>query len=685
MSPLQQYILEQAKLSGYRFGEPVAEGDRDSYVESEDDWMEKQHEDSDFADDEDGGGLSDDLSKTSSVDGDGEERYLSEPTYNNLDPLWLRDHHSAGSANYANYSNQQPFPPVPAPRQSLQHRPPPQQPPLSSSSRPLHSSSAADIDAFSQEFDLRMKFDGGKNNKRGADSSAAGAGGHSTMPRPASHQPTSSLQHHHHQQMRGNHQQPPPMQNPYQQDPAFPVPYDVLHPSLQRHAHSYIDPATSRINANSRPDSGVTGGSMLSVSASIHSTMSAESDIERYALDNLNVQKRGLFRKKLSVKDILSHTKESIRKPLTCVTDKALKKEAIEIFRLIQIYMGERRAKAGMTINSVAVDITGRGYAKPALRDEIYVQLCKQTTENLSRESLRRGWELLAICLSFFPPSKTFAPALQSYIFRHRDPSLDYPDVGKWPIHVQISHYAGICSKRLERIGEGGRLSPKRASIDEIDQSRLQIFRPSMFGGTLQEAMEIQAERFPHRRLPWILTTLADQILRLNGTSTEGIFRVPADLDEVNSQKNRVDQWEPPSCGDSHTAASLLKMWLRELYEPLIPDEFYEECVTAGEKSGDGTTKGPLTNSATSVVPRLPGINRDVLTYLVRFLQVFAGQEVAAVTKMDAANLSTVFAPNCLRCPSSDPVVILENTRKEMGFVKSLVLNLDTSALENVL
>ena len=413
MSPLQQYILEQAKLSGYRFGEPVAEGDRDSYVESEDDWMEKQHEDSDFADDEDGGGLSDDLSKTSSVDGDGEERFLSEPTYNNLDPMWLRDHHSAGSANYANYSNQ-PFPPVPAPRQSLHHRGSQQQQP----SRPLHSSSAADIDAFSQEFDLRMKFDGGKS-KRGADSSSvagSGGGGHSTMPRPASHQPTSSLQHHHHhQQMRSNHQQPPhSMQNQYQQDPSFPVPYDVLHPSLQRHAHSYIDPATSRgVNANSRPDSGVTGGSMLSVSASIHSTLSAESDIERYALDNLNVQKRGLFRKKMTVKDILSHTKESIRKPLTCVTDKALKKEAIEIFRLIQIYMGERRAKAGMTINSVAVDITGRGYGKPALRDEIYVQLCKQTTENLSRESLRRGWELLAICLSFFPPSKTFAPALQ--------------------------------------------------------------------------------------------------------------------------------------------------------------------------------------------------------------------------------------------------------------------------------
>ncbi len=78
------------------------------------------------------------------------------------------------------------------------------------------------------------------------------------------------------------------------------------------------------------------------------------------------------------------------------------------------------------------------------------------------------------------------------------------------------------------------------------------------------------------RRLPWILTTLADQILKLGGASTEGIFRVPADLDEVMSMKSRFDQWESPMCQDCHTAASLLKLWLRELYEPLIPDQLYE-------------------------------------------------------------------------------------------------------------
>ncbi len=32
-------------------------------------------------------------------------------------------------------------------------------------------------------------------------------------------------------------------------------------------------------------------------------------------------------------------------------------------------------------------------------------------------------------------------------------------------------------------------------------------------------------------------------------------------------------------CTDCHTAASLLKLWLRELYEPLVPDDFYDDAV----------------------------------------------------------------------------------------------------------
>ena len=59
----------------------------------------------------------------------------------------------------------------------------------------------------------------------------------------------------------------------------------------------------------------VSPGSTLSVSASIHSTLSAGTltDLENFAASNLNIQKKGLFRKKMSLKDVLSWQEEAIR------------------------------------------------------------------------------------------------------------------------------------------------------------------------------------------------------------------------------------------------------------------------------------------------------------------------------------------------------------------------------------
>ena len=51
-----------------------------------------------------------------------------------------------------------------------------------------------------------------------------------------------------------------------------------------------------------------------------------------------------------------------------------------------------------------------------------------------------------------------------------------------------------------------------------------------MFGATLNDVMQMQAERFPGRRLPWIQTTLTEHVLRLHGPTTEGIFRYETNI-----------------------------------------------------------------------------------------------------------------------------------------------------------
>ncbi|XP_043651485.1 hornerin [Drosophila teissieri] len=405
-----------------------------------------------------------------------------------------------------------------------------------------------------------------------------------------------------------------------------------------------------------------------------------ECDIEKFAADNLNLHSKGIFRKKASVRDMLSWTAEAISRPMLALSrDKADKKTAIELFKLVQIYMADRKARIGMTLNSVAIEIIGASLPQQQLRDELYVQLCRQTTENPKRDSLIRGWELMAICLSYVPPSPTFQPTLLNYVNRHRDPSFAtcFMEVSKWPIHVQISHYATVCCRRLDRIGSSGRRMAKKPTVDEVEQARQQILRNSMFGNTLSEVMDLQKEKFPFRKLPWIQTTLSEHVLLLNGKQTEGIFRVSADVDEVGCMKNRLDRWDVPdyknTLVDAHTPASLLKLWYRELYDPLIPDAYYEDCVN---------TEDP--DKAKEIVNKLPEINQLVLTYLIHFLQQFAIPEVVSCTKMDSSNLAMVFAPNCLRCTSEDPKVILENARKEMSFMRTLIQHMDTTHVANL-
>ncbi|XP_014227160.1 rho GTPase-activating protein 39 isoform X1 [Trichogramma pretiosum] len=417
----------------------------------------------------------------------------------------------------------------------------------------------------------------------------------------------------------------------------------------------------------------------------------AGGDIEKYAQDNLNLNcgrpkgLRLLFRKKCSVRDILSWSKDPIPQPMLAIVEgeKLLKREACNLFRLVQVYMGDRKANVGMTLDGVAMEIVNMVFSKAPLRDELYVQICRQTTENPRKESLRRGWELMAICLAFVSPSATFEPYLEGYMNRHRDPNFQFPEVAKWPIHVQVSHYATVACKRLQRIGAHGKRQPRKATVEDIDQARLQIFRASMFGATLSEVMALQRDRFPQRELPWIQTTLTRQVLIRGGTMTEGIFRVSADADEVNVLKSRLDKFEDgailAASQDAHAPASLLKLWVRELYEPLIPDSFYAECVAMKHDDPEASAK-----NVAALVERLPELNRKVLCHLIHFLQIFARPDVVSRTKMDASNLAMVMAPNILRCTSHDPRVILENARREMAFVRTMIETLETAWVEDL-
>ena len=156
-------------------------------------------------------------------------------------------------------------------------------------------------------------------------------------------------------------------------------------------------------------------------------------------------------------------------------------------------------------------------------------------------------------------------------------------------------------------------------------------FYPSVYGQTLETIMQRQEGAYPELRIPIILPFLADGILALGGTESEGIFRVPGDNDVISHLKTRIDrgQYQLDNVDDPHVVASLFKLWLRELEEPLIPSNLYNAALQAS-KSVDLTIL---------FIKKLPDHNRRVLLFVISFMQLFLDPEVVAVTKMTPQNL----------------------------------------------
>ena len=78
---------------------------------------------------------------------------------------------------------------------------------------------------------------------------------------------------------------------------------------------------------------------------------------------------------------------ELLREPL--IVDKRLKKEALECFKLIQIYMGDRKVSYNYRAMSeddiqinCAFELAIKGYDIPPLRNELFLQVCKQSIDN---------------------------------------------------------------------------------------------------------------------------------------------------------------------------------------------------------------------------------------------------------------------------------------------------------------
>jgi len=202
-----------------------------------------------------------------------------------------------------------------------------------------------------------------------------------------------------------------------------------------------------------------------------------------------------------------------------------------------------------------------------------------------------------------------------------------------------------------------------------------------LFNTTLPDIMQDQMKEYSDLKLdvPRILDSLLNVILD-RGLQFEGIFRISVRGEDLASLRKQLEKGNYDlKTTDPYAAAALLKAWMRDLTEPVIPAELYDECVAIGHQVGQAdefskleVSSFPLSKQFKSIVNRLPDLNRKVIQRLLALIRMLTIPENVAKNKMTINNLSIVFAPCLLRGKSEDPMQLLRDSQPQCNFVSLL-------------
>lgn len=186
-----------------------------------------------------------------------------------------------------------------------------------------------------------------------------------------------------------------------------------------------------------------------------------------------------------------------------------------------------------------------------------------------------------------------------------------------------------------------------------------------------QFGVELSRLTSEERTVPLVVEKLINYI-EMHGLYTEGIYRKSGSTNKIKELRQGLDtDAESVNLDDYniHVIASVFKQWLRDLPNPLMTFELYEEFLRAmGLQERKETIRGVY-----SVIDQLSRTHLNTLERLIFHLVRIALQE--ETNRMSANALAIVFAPCILRCPDTiDPLQSVQDISKTTTCVELIVV-----------
>ncbi|XP_060783077.1 unconventional myosin-IXb isoform X2 [Neoarius graeffei] len=171
--------------------------------------------------------------------------------------------------------------------------------------------------------------------------------------------------------------------------------------------------------------------------------------------------------------------------------------------------------------------------------------------------------------------------------------------------------------------------------------------------------------------VPCVLERLLAHV-EMNGLYTEGIYRKSGSALKAKELHQLLDTSPQSTSLDNypiHTVTGLIKCWLRELPDPLMTFNLYNDFLCAA----DMPEKSEQLRAIYRKLEELPVPNYTTLERLIFHLVKVAKEEHH--NRMSANALAIVFAPCVLRCPDvSDPLLSMRDLPKTTLCLEVLIL-----------
>uniref|UniRef100_A0A9J7YYJ2 Myosin IXAa n=1 Tax=Cyprinus carpio carpio TaxID=630221 RepID=A0A9J7YYJ2_CYPCA len=185
-----------------------------------------------------------------------------------------------------------------------------------------------------------------------------------------------------------------------------------------------------------------------------------------------------------------------------------------------------------------------------------------------------------------------------------------------------------------------------------------------------QFGVELSRLTNDERAVPLVVEKLINYI-EMHGLYSEGIYRKSGSTNKIKELKQGLDTDVNGMNLDDYNInviASVFKQWLRDLPNPLMTFELYEEFLRAmGLQDKKEVIRGVY-----SIIDQLSRTHLNTLERLIFHLVRIALQE--ETNRMSANALAIVFAPCILRCPdTTDPMRSVQDIGKTTACVELII------------